>query len=253
VELSRSGDDEPGGPPAGLESLYVEPERPTEIDWGALEFHDVFKIYRSGPAETVALRGLDLRIEQGEMAAIVGPSGSGKSTVLALAAAMDTPSAGEVRALERSLARLEENELADYRAREIAIVFQSDNLWPTLSARENVATVLRLAGRDDAEDAASEALEAFGLGDRQHLRPSSLSGGEQQRVAIAAAAARQARLVLADEPTGELDERNEAIVLEALRDLRDVYGSTILVVTHADRVAGACDRVVSIRDGRVEA
>ena len=253
MELSTAGDDEPGGALAGLESLYLEPERPTEIDWGALEFHDVFKIYRSGPAETVALRGLDLRIEQGEMAAIVGPSGSGKSTVLALAAAMDTPSAGEVRALERSLARLGETALADYRAREIAIVFQSDNLWPALSARENVATVLRLAGRDDAENAASEALEGFGLADRQHLRPSALSGGEQQRVAIAAAAARGARLVLADEPTGELDERNEAIVLEALRELRDLYGSTILVVTHADRVAGACDRVVSIRDGKVEA
>jgi putative ABC transport system ATP-binding protein len=252
VGLSASGDDKPGGALAGLESLYVESERPTEIDWGALEFHDVFKIYRSGPAETVALRGLDLRIEPGEMAAIVGPSGSGKSTVLALAAAMDTPSAGEVRALQRSLARLGEAELADYRAREIAIVFQSDNLWPALSARENVATVLRLAGRDDAENAASEALEAFGLGDRQHLRPAALSGGEQQRVAIAAAAARRAPLALADEPTGELDERNEAIVLEALRELRDVYGSTILVVTHADRVAGACDRVVSIRDGRVE-
>jgi len=253
VELSTIGDDEPGGAPAGLESLYIEPERPTEIDWGALEFHDVFKIYRSGPAETVALRGLDLRIEPGEMVAIVGPSGSGKSTVLALAAAMDTPSAGEVRALERSLARLGENELADYRARQIAIVFQSDNLWPALSARENVATALRLAGRSDAENAASEALEAFGLGERQHLRPAALSGGEQQRVAIAAAAARQARLVLADEPTGELDERNEAIVLEALRELRGVYDSTVLVVTHADRVAGACDRVVQIRDGRVEA
>jgi putative ABC transport system ATP-binding protein len=253
VELSTAGGDEPGGALASVESLYVEPERPREIDWGALEFHDVFKIYRSGPAETVALRGLDLRIEQGEMAAIVGPSGSGKSTVLALAAAMDTPSAGEVRALERSLARLGETALAAYRAREIAIVFQSDNLWPALSARENVATVLRLAGRDDAENAASEALEVFGLGDRQHLRPSALSGGEQQRVAIATAAAGRARLVLADEPTGELDERNEAIVLEALRELRNVYGSTILVVTHADRVAGACDRVVSIRDGKAEA
>jgi putative ABC transport system ATP-binding protein len=252
VGLSTTGDDEPGGALAGLESLYVEPERPTEIDWGALEFHDVFKIYRSGPAETVALRGLDLRIEPREMAAIIGPSGSGKSTLLALAAAMDTPSAGEVRAVGRSLARFGEAELAGYRAREIAIVFQSDNLWPALSARENVATVLRLAGRDDAENAASEALEAFGLGDRQHLRPSALSGGEQQRVAIAAAAARRAPLALADEPTGELDERNEAIVLEALHELRDVYGSTILVVTHSDRVAGACDRVVSIRDGRVE-
>src|SRR6476659_7128396 len=145
-----------------LSSLYVEPEQASEdSEPPALELIDVFKIYRTGPAETVALRGLDLRIEPREMVAIVGPSGSGKSTVLTLAAAMDTPSAGEVRALERSLARLGEDELADYRARQIAIVFQSDNLWPALSARENVATALRLAGRSDAESAASEALEAF--------------------------------------------------------------------------------------------
>jgi len=211
------------------------------------------KFFKSGEQTLAVLSDVSFAIEAGSACAIVGPSGSGKSTVLTLAAAMDTPSAGEVRALERSLARLGENELADYRARQIAIVFQSDNLWPALSARENVATALRLAGRSDAENAASEALEAFGLGERQHLRPAALSGGEQQRVAIAAAAARQARLVLADEPTGELDERNEAIVLEALRELRSVYDSTVLVVTHADRVAGACDRVVQIRDGRVEA
>jgi putative ABC transport system ATP-binding protein len=252
VELSTPGDEDSDGGLAGLGSLYVEPERPAEIDWGALEFHDVFKIYRSGSAETVALRGLDLRIEPREMVAIVGPSGSGKSTLLALAAAMDTPTAGEVRAVGRSLAQLGEAELADYRAREVAIVFQSDNLWPALSARENVATALRLAGHDDAEGAASEALVAFGLGDRQHQRPSALSGGEQQRVAIAAAAARRAPLALADEPTGELDARNELIVLEALHALRDVYGSTILVVTHAEPVAGACDRVVTIRDGKAE-
>jgi putative ABC transport system ATP-binding protein len=237
-----------------IPSLYVEPERPSsEIDWGALEFHDVFKIYRSGPAETVALRGLDLRIEDREMVAIVGPSGSGKSTLLALAAALDAPSAGEVRAFGRSLTRLDEGELAGYRASELAIVFQSDNLWPALSARENVATGLRIAGRDDAEHEAAEALARFGLAERGHSRPDSLSGGEQQRVAIAAAAARRARLVLADEPTAELDERNEAIVLDSLRKVSELYGGTVLVVTHSERVAAVCDRVVPIRDGRVEA
>ena len=237
--------------PAALRSLYAEPERPEEIAWGALEFHDVFKIYRSGPAETVALRGLDLRIERGEMVAVVGPSGSGKSTLLALAAAIDTPSAGEVRALGRSLTRLTESELAAYRSAEVAIVFQADNLWPSLSARENVATALRIAGAGSAERRASEALAMFGLAAREHLRPAALSGGEQQRVAIAAAAARRAGLVLADEPTGELDERNEAIVLESLSELRDRHDSSVVVVTHSDRVAGACDRVVPIRDGRV--
>jgi putative ABC transport system ATP-binding protein len=235
-------------------SLYVEPERlPTEIEWGALELRDVFKLYRSGPAETVALRGLDLRVEAGEMVGVVGPSGSGKSTLLALAAALDVPSAGDVRAFGRSLVRLDESELAAYRAKEIAIVFQADNLWPALSARENVATALRIARRGQPERRASEALAAFGLAEREHLRPASLSGGEQQRVAIAAAAARDARLVLADEPTAELDERNEAIVLDAFRELQDRYGATILVVTHSDRVASACTRVISIRDGRVEA
>ena len=251
MELSSSAEDEP----ARLldpESFYAEPESPTEIDWGALEFHDVFKIYRSGSAETVALRGLDLRIEQGEMVAVIGPSGSGKSTMLALAAALDTPSAGDVRSLGRSLAQLDESDLADYRARQVAIVFQGDNLWPALSARENVATTLRMAGHGGAEQTASQALATFGLGKREHLRPAELSGGEQQRVAIAAAGARGARLVLADEPTGELDEGNESIVLECLRELKDRHDSAVVVVTHAERVAGACDRVVAIRDGRVE-
>jgi putative ABC transport system ATP-binding protein len=242
------------GEGAGLRSLYVEPEEdPAEIQWGALEFHDVFRIFRSGPTETVALRGLDLRIEPNEMVGIVGPSGSGKSTLLSLAAALDVPSAGEVRALGRSLARLDEAELAEYRACSVAIVFQDDNLWPALSARENVTTALRLADADRADRRAGEALDAFGLGDRGGLRPRSLSGGEQQRVAIAAAAARRAPLVLCDEPTGQLDERNEGLVLESLRELRDQFGATVVVVTHAERVATACDRVVEIHDGRVAA
>ena len=132
-----------------------------------------------------------------------------------------------------------------------AFVFQSGNLWPTLSARENVALALRLAGRRDVSAAADRALDAFGLRDRGRQRAGSLSGGEQQRVAIAAAAAREAPLVLADEPTAELDGRNERVVLKALRRLRDDFGSTVVVVTHSLGVAEAADRVVEIRDGRV--
>ena len=230
-----------------VESLYAEPERPTtEVDWPALECIDVFKIYRSGPVETVALRGLDITVARGELVAVLGPSGCGKSTLLALAAGLDEPSAGEVRVGGRSLGRLDENELAAYRARDAAIVFQSDNLWPALSAQENVATGLRLAGVADAEEAADAALTQFGLGQRGSHRASALSGGEQQRVAIAAASARRAELVLADEPTGELDEENEQLVLQALRELR----STVVVVTHSERVAGAVDRVIEMRDGR---
>ena len=232
-----------------LRSLYREPERPDELSFGALEFHDVFRIFRSGPAETVALRGLDLRIEPGELVALHGPSGSGKSTALHLAAGLDEPSAGDIVAFGRSLARLGEAELAEYRGRAVALVFQGGNLWPVLSARENVTLALRLSGRTRVGDRAERALETFGLLGRARQRAGSLSGGEQQRVAIAAAAAREAQLVLADEPTAELDVRNEEGVLAALHTLRDEFGSTVVVATHSPRVADSVDRMVEIRDG----
>jgi len=234
-----------------VRSLYREPEHQEQLSFGALEFHDVFKIFRSGPAETVALRGLDLRVEPREFVAIYGPSGSGKSTALHLAAALDEPSAGEVRVFGRSLVRLGEPELARYRARDVAIVLQSGNLWPMLTARENVGLALGLSGRRRVDASVAEALDAFGLSTRARLRASLLSGGEQQRVAIAVAAARGAPLVLADEPTAELDEDNERIVLEALERLRADFDSTVVVVTHSTRVAEAADRVVELRDGRV--
>jgi len=233
-------------------SLYREPERQEELSFGALELHDVFRIYRSGSAETVALRGLDLRIDPGELVALFGPSGSGKSTALHLAAGLDEPSAGDVRVLGTSLARLGEAALAEHRAKTIAIVFQSGNLWPELSARENVALGLRLAGRaGDLRRPVEAALDAFDLQQRESQRAGSLSGGEQQRVAIAAAAAREAPLVLADEPTAELDARSEQQVLKALRRLREEFGSTVVVVTHSPRVADVVDRVIEIRDGAV--
>ena len=233
-----------------LRSLYREPERREEIVFGALEFHDVFRIFRSGAAETVALRGLELRIEARELVALFGPSGSGKSTALHLAGGLEEPSAGDVRSFGRSLSRLTESELADYRAREVAIVFQSGNLWPELSARENVALGLRLARRREGiRPTAERVLDVFDLQRREDQRAGSLSGGEQQRVAIAAAAAREAPLVLADEPTAELDLRNEQVVLTALRRLRDEFASTVVVVTHSPRVAEAADRVIEIRDG----
>ncbi len=236
-----------------LRSLYREPERQADaaqVDWALLELHDVFKIFRSGPVETVALRGVSLKLHDGELMAVLGPSGCGKSTLLSLAAALDEPSAGEIRSNGTSLARLDEEELARYRACDIAVVFQSDNLWPTLTARENVELALKLAGGDDIADRAAAALDSFGLSHRADNYPSGLSGGEQQRVAIAAAAAREAKLLLADEPTGELDVGNEKLVLEALERLRSEHGETVLVVTHSDGVAAAADRVIQMRDGR---
>jgi putative ABC transport system ATP-binding protein len=235
-----------------VHSLYVEPPAAAaEIDWPALQFSDVFKIYRSGPVETVALRGLELRVERGEFVTVFGPSGCGKSTMLSLAAALEKPSAGEVRARDRSLALLDEPELARYRSSDVALVLQSGNLLPFLTASENVAVSLRLAGRADPATAAEESLARFGLQKRAHHRAGALSGGEQQRVAIAGAAARRAPLVLADEPTGELDAHNEALVLEALGELRDAFSSTVVVVSHSLRVAQASDRVVEMRDGLV--
>jgi putative ABC transport system ATP-binding protein len=236
-----------------LNSLYVEPERPpADSQPPALELIDVFKIFNAGSTETVALRGLSLEVRPREMLAVVGPSGSGKSTMLSVAAAMDVPSAGEVRIDGRSLARLDEVELAGIRARDVAVVFQSDNLWPTLTARENVVASARLAGLDrDPHEAADETLAIFGLDKRAGNTPDRLSGGEQQRVAIAAAAVRRPRLVFADEPTGELDARNEAIVLDTLGTLRDAYQSAVLVITHSEQVAAECDRTVEIADGKV--
>jgi len=234
-----------------VRSLYREPERRDRVTFAALEFHDVFRIFRSGDNETVALRGLDLHVEARELLVLFGPSGSGKSTALHLAAGLDAPSAGDVVALGRSLARLGEPALAEYRAREVAIVFQSGNLWPSLSARENVTLGLRLAGhRRGVRARVERALDAFDLLPRERQRAGTLSGGEQQRVAIAAAAAREAPLVLADEPTAEIDARSEADVLRALRRLRDEFGSAVVVVSHSERVAEAADRVVEIRDGR---
>ena len=232
-----------------MTSLYREPELREDVAPAALELVDVFKIYRSGPAETVALRGLDLRVEPGELVAVFGPSGSGKSTMLRLACGLEQPSAGEVRALGRSLTRLGADELAEYRARSVAIVFQTANLWPELTALENVELGLRLARKDGD---ARAALRAFGLEHAESRRGAVLSGGEQQRVAIAAAAAREAPLVIADEPTAELDEANEQLVLTALHELRDAHGSTVLVVTHSPRVAEAADRVIEIRDGKAQ-
>ena len=206
-------------------SLYREPPKQEERAPAALEFNDVFKIFRSGPVETVALRGLDLRINAGEFVAVLGPSGSGKSTFLHLAAGLDEPSAGEVRAFGKPLSRLDEAGLARYRSRDVALVFQSENLLPLLTAKENVATTVRLSGSRRWRESVDDAL--------------------------ALAAARTAPLLLADEPTGELDLDKERRVLGALRGLQAERGTTVVTVTHSPAFASAADRVIEISDGRV--
>jgi putative ABC transport system ATP-binding protein len=231
---------------------WHEPEPPEEpANGSALELHDVIKIFRSGPVETVALRGVSLQASPRELIAVLGPSGCGKSTVLALCAGLDEPSAGEVRIDGHSLLGRSPAELVAHRASQVALVLQSDNLWSSLSARENVIVSCRLAGLPGCAARADEALAAFDMSERARHRGAQLSGGEQQRVAIAAAFARRPRLVLADEPTGELDSANEARVLRALARLRDETDATILVVTHSPQVARAADRVIEMRDGRI--
>ncbi|MDX6592981.1 MAG: putative transport system ATP-binding protein [Gaiellales bacterium] len=233
-----------------VRSLYVEPPKEAEErDWPALQFLDVFRIFTSGPTETVALRGLSLEVGSGKLVAVRGPSGCGKSTLLHLAAGLDQPSAGEVRFFGRALGRMSEQELASYRARNVAVVFQRGNLWPSLTAQENLETTLRLSESNDPSRAAREALEQFGLGHRRTQRAATLSGGEQQRIAIASAAARGAPLVLADEPTGELDSTNEKLVIDALHRLRDDHGTTVVIVTHSVTLAEQADAVIEMRDG----
>lgn len=237
---------------AEVKSLYREPEvEQAPLEWPVLEMHDVFKIYRSGAVETVALRGIDLEVRRGKLVAILGPSGCGKSTLLALAAGLDRASAGDVRSFGNSLIAQSEDELAEYRARGVGIVFQSNNLWPTLTAEENVVAALRLGGVESPLERARKALEEFGLAKRAGHRAMAISGGEQQRVAIAAAVARRAPLILADEPTGELDAANQQVVLTALRRLPGEHGCAMVVVTHSTIVAGAADQVVELRDGAV--
>jgi putative ABC transport system ATP-binding protein len=205
--------------------------------------------HRFGALEV--LDDVSFTVGSGEVVAIVGPSGCGKSTLLALAAGLDRASAGDVRSFGRSLIAQSEDELAEYRASGVGIVFQSNNLWPTLTAEENVAAALRLGAVESPVERARKALEEFGLGKRGGHRAMALSGGEQQRVAIAAAVAREAPLILADEPTGELDAANQQVVLTALRRLPGEHGCAVVVVTHSKIVAGAADRVIEMRDGAV--
>lgn len=198
------------------------------------------------------LHGITLDIEPRETVGLVGPSGSGKSSLLMLLGGLETATGGEVRVLGQDLTGMGEDELARFRRQHMGIVFQSFHLIPTMTALENVAVPLELAGADDAFDRAAEELAAVGLADRAGHYPSQLSGGEQQRVALARAAAPRPDILLADEPTGNLDGATGDQIMDVLFGLRDRHGSTLVLVTHSRALAQRCDRVVRLRDGRVE-
>jgi putative ABC transport system ATP-binding protein len=203
----------------------------------------------AGPVEI--LRGVSLEIAAGETVALVGPSGSGKSTLVMVLAGIERPSAGRVAIGGRDLGRLDEDALARLRRTEIGIVFQSFHLIPTMTALENVAVPLELAGRRDAFAAATERLAAVGLGHRLDHFPAQLSGGEQQRVAIARGFAADPKLLLADEPTGNLDGATGGLVIDCLFEHQARHGTTLLLITHDENLAERCARRIRLADGRI--
>ena len=216
-----------------------------------IELRSVSKAYRKGRAEVRALDGIDLSVSERGMVAIVGPSGSGKSSLLHLVGAMDRPSAGEVEVAGQALGALAENALAGFRLKTIGFVFQGFNLIPNLSALENVMLPMEFAGfaPNERRRRAQALLARLGLEARANHRPAELSGGEQQRTAIARALANDPPLVLADEPTGNLDSKTGQMIYELLRDVS--AERTVLVVTHAEALAQMAARVVHMKDGKL--
>jgi putative ABC transport system ATP-binding protein len=217
-----------------------------------IDIQNVTKTYRRGMAEVRALRGLSCQIPAGAMSFIVGPSGSGKSSLLYLLGALDQPTSGELNCLGYRLSQLSRRERDRYRRDQVGFVFQNFNLLANLNAVENVLVPFLPQGVSDTRYAqARELLARVGLGERVDHRPSQLSGGEQQRVAIARALLKRPKLVLADEPTGELDSESGAEVYRYLRELRDEHGSTVVIVTHDRTHIRASDHVLTLRDGRL--
>ncbi len=215
---------------------------------------NLVKIFRVAELEVVALQGLDLEVQRGEVLALVGPSGSGKSTLMSALGGLDRPSAGRLEVDGQNLLKLSQAELTAYRREQVGFVWQQTarNLLPYLSARENIELLMTLSGRTPRARRAwaDELLEAVGMVDYANQKPTQLSGGQQQRIAIACGLANQPKILLGDEPTGEVDWPTAQMILALLRDLRTRYGLTIVVVTHDARVAEQADRTVAIRDGR---
>jgi putative ABC transport system ATP-binding protein len=217
----------------------------------SLECRGVTRTLQSGSARLTVLDAVDLRIETRALVAIVGPSGSGKSTLLGLLAGLDRPSAGSVLVEGVAIEALDEDALALLRRERLGFVFQNFQLLGNLTARENVLLPLELNRVPHARERCDELLARVGLGARGHHYPAQLSGGEQQRVALARAFAPRPRILLADEPTGNLDVRTGASILELLFELREAYGSTLVIVTHDEQLAGRADRIVRLEAGRI--
>jgi len=236
------------GDPAGDPGSQADPGGPLPI----LDLHEVRKTYATGSLEVEALRGIDLVVPEGDYVAIMGPSGSGKSTLMHILGCLDVPTSGIYRLAGVDVSGMDEEDLAEVRNRRIGFVFQQFNLLPTLTAARNVELPLVYAGvpRADRRRRAAEALERVGLGDRLDHRPGELSGGQQQRVSVARALVTNPDLILADEPTGNLDTASTLDVLSLFRELHD-QGRTVVLITHEGDVAQQAARTVLIRDGHL--
>ena len=219
----------------------------------ALVAQDIAKAYASGPLRTTVLDGMSLALEERELTLVLGPSGSGKSTLLAILSGLLRPERGRVTALGQDLWKLSRTELERFRLQHTGFVFQGFNLFPALSALEQVMLPLDYLGlgRNAAYNRARAALEEVGLGERVHLRPLQMSGGEKQRVAIARALAKKPQLLFADEPTSALDTANGKVVIDSLARVARVYGATVVCVSHDHRLVTGADRVLTIQDGRI--
>ncbi len=216
-----------------------------------IQLTNVSKVVMSGSERLTILHSLDLYVPRGQFVSVVGPSGSGKSTLLGLIAGLDAPTSGSVSLGGREITRMSEDELAELRGRHVGFIFQSFHLIPSLTAYENILTPMEIMGVPKSRDRARTLLEEVGLRDRAHHYPSQLSGGEQQRVAIARAFANEPEILLADEPTGNLDKKNGEHVFDLLLTLNRVYGTTLMLVTHESHLADRADRKIALSGGRI--
>jgi putative ABC transport system ATP-binding protein len=216
-----------------------------------IKLEDITKSYPIGNRQLDILKGITLHIQKGEMVAIMGPSGSGKTTLLNLLGCLDTPTSGKYFLDGKEVSNLRRGELADIRGKKIGFIFQTFNLLPQLTAQGNVELGLRYSGNSNPM-LAREALERVGLADRAHHRPSEMSGGEQQRVAIARAVVKKSPLILADEPTGNLDSHNGADIMKILSTLHSERGITMVMITHDNKIAHYCQRIIHIEDGQIK-
>ncbi len=216
-----------------------------------IRLSNVSKVVTSGSEQLTILHALDLHIERGQFVSVIGPSGSGKSTLLGLIAGLDSPTSGRILLDGQDITRMSEDELAEYRGRLLGFIFQSFHLIPSLTAYENILIPMEIMGVPRARERAQSLLDEVGLHDRGHHYPSQLSGGEQQRVAIARAFANDPQILLADEPTGNLDSRNGSHIFDLLIKLNREHGTTLLLVTHDHHLADLADRKISLSDGRI--